>query len=116
LGKAVQAALARAQPLAAHVYAERGPVRHEAGTLLKTELGPLLVTRLEAEGTGVALTLLNPSDDAVEAKIGAGELKPARANVTSLSGEAGEAVAVDGGVVTAMVGPRAWTRLAVYPG
>ena len=41
-------------------YAERGPVQREAASLLKLDLGPLLLTRIEPEGTGVALTLLNP--------------------------------------------------------
>jgi alpha-mannosidase len=107
--------LARAQPLAAHLYAERGPVRQAAATLLKTELGPVLLTRLEAEGTGVALTLLNPSDAAVEVTVGGGALKPARASRTSLAGVALEAVPVTSGQVRLSVGPRAWTRLAVYP-
>ena len=116
LGASAQGALARVQPLAAHLYAERGPVRQVAATLLKTELGPVLLTRLEAEGAGVALTLLNPSDAAVEVTIGGGALKPARASRTSLAGAALEAVPVTGGEVRLSVGPRAWTRLAVYPG
>jgi len=115
LGQSAQAAIARAQPLAAHIYAGRGPVRAGAGTLLDAELGELLLTRLEAEGEGVALTLLNPSDEAVEAKIAAGTLVPKRASVTSLAGEEGEALAVKDGVVTVTVGPRAWTRIEVQP-
>jgi len=116
LGTAVQGALARVQPLAGHLYAGRGPVRHEAGSLLRAELGEVLLTRLEPEGKGVAMTLLNPSDKAVEVKLGAGELRPARANRTSLSGEAGESLPVRDGEVQVSVAPRAWTRVAVYPG
>jgi hypothetical protein len=107
--------LARAQPLAAHVYAERGPVRHEAASLLTTELGPLLLTRIEAEGTGVALTLLNPSEETVEARIGAGTFSPASASRTSLSGETLEALPCESGTVRLSVAPRAWTRLALKP-
>ena len=115
LGASAQAAIARAQPLAAHLYAERGPMKSGAGSLLKTELGSLLLTRMEPEGQGVALTLLNPGDEAIEAKIGAGELVPKRATWTSLSGKAGAALPVSGGEVKFSVGPRAWTRVAVYP-
>lgn len=116
LGSSVRGALARAQPLAAHLYAERGPVQHEAASLLKTDLGPVVLSRFEADGKGVALTLLNPSDEAVEIKIGAGDLKPARANRTRLSGDALEALPVSAGEVRASIAPRAWTRIAVYPG
>jgi hypothetical protein len=113
LGDSAQAAIARTQPLAAHVYAERGPVRAAAGTLLETELGELLLTRLEAEGEGVALTLLNPSDEAVTAKIAAGTLVPKRAHVTSLAGEPAREAPVNEGTVAVNVGPRAWVRVAV---
>jgi len=113
LGTAVQGALARAQPLAAHVYAERGPIKHEVASLLTTELGPILLTRIEAVGTGVALTLLNPSDHAVEARIGAGTIKPASAHRTSLSGQKLEALSIASGTVSITVAPRAWTRLAI---
>jgi len=115
LGASAQAAIARAQPLAAHVYAERGPVKWEGSTLLSTDLGSLLLTRLEPEGEGVALTLLNPAQEAVEAKIGVGAIKPKRATRTSLSGEPGEAVPVRDGEARFSVGPRAWTRVVVYP-
>jgi alpha-mannosidase len=114
LGTAVQAALARAHPLATHLYAERGPVRREAASLLTTELGPLLLTRIEPEGSGVALTLLNPSDRPVEAVIGAGELKPMRANRTTLAGAPLEALPCNG-EVRVTVAARAWTRVAIYP-
>jgi hypothetical protein len=114
LGESAQAAIARAQPLAAHVYAERGPVRAAAGTLLRTELGELLLTRLEAEGEGVALTLLNPSDAAVTAKIAAGTLAPKLATFTSLAGEEGEGLTVRDGVVAITVDPRAWVRVSVH--
>ena len=115
LGTSVQGALARAQPLAAHLYAERGPVKHEAASLLKTDLGTLLLTRVEPEGKGVALTLLNPGEEPVEATIGAGQFTPARANRTLLSGMAGEVLACSNGQVRVTVAPRAWTRVAVYP-
>jgi alpha-mannosidase len=115
LGKSVQGALTRIQPLAAHAYAERGPVKHEAASLLTTEIGDLLLTRIEAEGSGVALTLLNPSDQAIEARIGAGLIKPAKANRTSLSGEKLEDLPVANGEAKVSVAPRAWTRVAVYP-
>ena len=115
LGKSVQGALARVHPLAAHLFAERGPVRNEAASLLATNLGPLLLTRLEAEGSGVALTLLNPSDEAVDARIGSGTLKLAKANRTTLAGTSLEVLTCSNGEVKATVAPRAWTRVAVYP-
>ena len=115
LGAAVQGALARVQPLATHLYAERGPVKSEAGSLLTTELGPLLATRIEPEASGVALTLLNPSEEAVEARIGAGQIRPVRANRTTLAGAPLEALACNKGEVRITVVPRAWTRLVVYP-
>ena len=102
------------QPLAAHVYAERGAAKSTAASLLNPDLGPLLLTRIEADGNGVALTLLNPGGDTVEARIGAGTLKPAKANRTTLSGEVLEALPVNG-KVQFTVAPRAWTRVAIYP-
>ena len=113
LGESIQGALARIHPLAAHLYAERGPIRHEAASLLTAELGPLLLTRIETEGSGVALTLLNPGDATVEARIGGGELKPVRASRTSLSGGQLEALPCDGGTARVTIAPRAWTRVAI---
>ncbi|MBN9314959.1 MAG: hypothetical protein J0I99_04415 [Devosia sp.] len=113
LGAAAQAALAYAQPLATHVYAERGPVKSTAASLLKLELGTALLTRLETDGNGLALTVLNPGDSPVEAKVGAGGFKPTKASRTSLSGGGGEALAVNGGRIGFTVGPRAWTRIAL---
>jgi hypothetical protein len=115
LGASAQAAIARAQPLTAHLYSGRGETRQAAGSLLATELGTLLLTRLEAQGDGVALTLLNPGDSTVEAKIGAGTLTPKRASRTSLSGEAQEAIAVTKGTLTVPVAARAWTRISIQP-
>jgi hypothetical protein len=42
-------------------------------------------------------------------------LKLATANRTTLAGTALEALACSNGEVKAMVAPRAWTRVAVYP-
>jgi len=113
LGASAQAALSYAQPLAAHVFAERGPVHGNAASLLKLDLGSALLTRLETDGGGVALTVLNPGDTPVEAKVSAGSFKPAKASRTSLSGAAGEALPVNGGAVSFTVAPRAWTRIAL---
>jgi len=114
LGASIQSALARVQPLAAHLYAERGELRRPAASLLDVNLGPLLVTRLEPEGNGVALTLLNPSDETVEGRLGPADFRPVRANRTTLAGAPLEALDCANGV-TISVGPRAWTRLAIYP-
>ncbi|HZY67591.1 MAG TPA: hypothetical protein VFE52_03345 [Devosia sp.] len=113
LGTAAQAAISRAQPVAAHLYAERGPVKSEAGTLLDVDVGPLLLTRLEAEGAGVALSLLNPGNEAVTARIGSGALTVAKASRTSLSGESEEELPVGSAGVEISVGPRAWTRVSL---
>jgi hypothetical protein len=116
LGQSAAAALARTQPLAAHLYSGRGPVRHEHGALLDLDLGPLLLPRLEPDGEGVALILLNPEDQAVEARIAGGAMRVARAARTSLSGEPLASLAVAGNELRTEVAPRAWTRIAVYPG
>lgn len=113
LGASAQAALSYAQPVAAHVYAERGPVKGTAASLLKLELGTALLTRLETDGKGVAITVLNPGDSPVEAKVGAGSFTITKANRTSLSGGAGEALPMSGGTVAFTVAPRAWTRIAL---
>ncbi|MDB5531028.1 MAG: glycoside hydrolase family 38 [Devosia sp.] len=113
LGRSIQGALAQVHPLAAHLYAERGPVNSTAASLLTTELGGLLLTRLEVDGNGLALTLLNPSDETVEAGIGAGTFQPASAKRTSLSGAPLEPLPCDNGTVRISVAPRAWTRLEI---
>ena len=114
IGTAIQGALARIQPLATHVYAELGPVSTDQGSLLKLALDELLLTRLEPAGTGVALTLLNPTDGVIEGVIGAGKLKPRRANRTTLAGAPLEPLPCDG-EVRVRVAPRGWTRIVVYP-
>jgi hypothetical protein len=114
IGASAQAALAYAQPLASHVYADRGPVRSTAGSLLDLKLAGLLLSRLETAGDGVALTLLNPGDDAVEAAIGPGRFKPSSASRTSLSGDKPEGLAVTAGEVRLTVAPRAWTRIELH--
>jgi len=112
LGQAAQAAVARAQPLAAHLFAERGPIRAEAETLIKADLGDLLLTRIEPDGEGIALTLLNPSNEAVEGRIGAGSFVPRRAVRTTLAGEDKGALPV-GPDVKVTVAPREWTRVVL---
>jgi hypothetical protein len=111
LGDSVQDALSHSRPLAAHVFAGRGEVRQAAGTLLRTDFGPLILTRLEAAGQGIALTLLNPEDRPVDAVIRAGSFRPTRAWRTSLDGERQDELRVDGGEVRQPVAARAWTRL-----
>ena len=115
LGDAANEALACARPLAAHVYAGRGEIRYEAGTLLQPDLGPLILTRLERADTGVALTLLNPEDREVDAVIGSGTLAVTRARRTTLAGEPTGDLPVERGAVRFTVGPRAWTRIEVGP-
>lgn len=115
LGASVMGALTRVQPLAAHLYAERGAVKQDAATLLATDLGEVLLTRLEAEGAGVALALLNPGDDAADVTIAGGVLRVARAARTSLSEASIEDLTTTNGAVQLTVAPRAWTRVAVYP-
>lgn len=110
LGVAAQQALTYAQPPAVHVYAGRGPVKSDAGSLLRPELGSVLLTGLERDGEGVALTLLNVGEEAVDARIGPGAFVPQRALRTSLSGEALEPLPCDG-AVSVRVAPRAWTRV-----
>jgi hypothetical protein len=114
LGASAQAALSYAQPLAAHLFAERGPVKATAASLIRPELGTALLTRLEQDGNGIALTVLNPGDNPVEARIGAGAFKPTEASRTSLAGEAPENLPVANGTVSFTVAPRAWTRIALH--
>jgi alpha-mannosidase len=114
LGNAVRDAIAYAKPLAAHVFAGRGPERETAGTLLATDLGGLILSRLEPSGDhGVAMTLLNPEGIAIDATIGAGIFRPARAWRTSLSGGRLEDVPCKNGEVRLTVTPRAWTRVII---
>jgi hypothetical protein len=107
--------LSHCRPLAAHVFAGRGEVRQAAGTLLRTDFGPLILTRLEAAGRGIALTLLNPEDRPIDAVIRAGSFRPARARRTSLDGERQDELRVDEGEVRLTVAARAWTRLELDP-
>ena len=96
-----------------HLYAERGPVKAATGSLLDIDLGPLLLTRFEREGDGVALTLPNTGAEKQAVAIGPGLLAPATARRTKLSGEAVADLAVKAGKVQAEVGPREWTRVVV---
>jgi alpha-mannosidase len=100
-------------PPAVHPYAERGPVASAAASLLKLDIGQLVLTRLERNGTGVALTLLNPADDPQTATIGSGTFELKRAVRTSLAGEDLEPLSGDGSVELS-VAPRAWVRVALY--
>jgi hypothetical protein len=113
LGAAAQEAVSYARPPVAHVYAGLGALRDDAGTLLRPDLDGLLLTRLERDGSVVALTLLNPEDKAMTATLRAGRFKPVGARRTTLSGDPIEDLACRDGVVTVPVGPRAWTRVAL---
>ena len=115
LADAAQEITAFANPLAVHLYAERGPVKTTAGSLLDVHLGSLLLTRLERDGDGIALTLLNTGAEKESVSIGPGLVTPARARRTKLSGEAVADLAVTAGRVQAEIGPREWTRLVVVP-
>jgi alpha-mannosidase len=113
LGESIKAVLPYAHPPAVHLYAERGPVASAAASLLKLDIGQLVLTRLERNGTGVALTLLNPADDPQTATIGSGTFELKRAVRTSLAGEDLEPLSGDGSVELS-VAPRAWVRVALY--
>ena len=113
LGESVREALARARPLAAHVYAGRGLVQAEAGTLIEADLGPLMLTAMEPADGGLALTLLNPEAAEHQVVLHAGLFRPTRAHRTSLAGEAIEEISCEGGTVRVAIGPRAWVRLHV---
>ena len=86
-----------------------------AASLLTPDLGPLLLTRLEADGSGVALTLLNPGDEPVEARIGGRDVKARQGQPHVALGRAAGKPACSNGEVRVSVAPRAWTRVAVYP-
>jgi alpha-mannosidase len=113
LGESVKEALPFAHPLSAHLYAERGSVKSASASLLKIDAGTLMLTRLELEDSGVALTFLNPGDQPVEAKIQPGTLKPKRAVQTSLSGEGQNDLPVGDGIKV-NVAARAWTRIVLF--
>ncbi|HVX80460.1 MAG TPA: hypothetical protein VHB23_03715 [Devosiaceae bacterium] len=113
LAASAQKAVTYARPPVAHVYAGRGPVRREAGSLLALDLGSLLLTRVEREGNTIGLTVLNAEDAPVPARIGAGLLTPLSATRTGLGGEPIEPLPLDGGAVRAAIAPRAWTRIAI---
>ena len=113
VGEAIRDALGHAQPLAAHVYAGRGPVAAEKGSLLEIEAGPALLAEIEADGDGVALVLLNPEDRPIEVALGSGSVSIARARRTTLAGDAIEDFAVTTGRVRVPVAARAFTRIVV---
>jgi len=115
LADAAQEITAYANPLAVHLYAERGPVKATAGSLLNIELGSLLLTRLERDGDGIALTVLNTGADTETVSIGPGLVTPVKARRTNLSGEAAAELAVTAGSVQTQVGGRQWTRIVVVP-
>jgi hypothetical protein len=115
LGQAAQIAVTYANPPAVHVYAELGPVKSTGGSLLKTGLGQLLLARVERDGEGIALTLLNPGAEKQAVSIGPGIVTPARARRTKLSGEAIGDLSVTDGQIRTEVGPRAWSRIVVVP-
>jgi hypothetical protein len=115
LARSAQSIVSYANPPAVHVYAERGPVQTDKGTLFATDLGTLLLTRMERDGDGIALTLLNTGGEAQTATIRPGLVTPAKARRTTLSGEALEDLPVASGTVSARVGPREWARLVVVP-
>jgi hypothetical protein len=115
LAAAAQTAVTYANPMAAHLYAELGPVKSATGSLLTTDLGQLLLTRIERDIDGIALTLLNPSSEKQSVSIGAGVVTPAKARRTKLSGETIGDLAVAGGKVQADIGPREWSRIVVVP-
>ena len=110
LGDSAADALSRAQPLAHHLYAGHGEVKHPANSLLSIDANTLVLTRMEAVGEGIALTVLNLDDSAHQLRVGAGLFTPKRAERTTLAGEVIETLECDG-EVTLEVGPRAWTRL-----
>lgn len=105
-----------ANPLATHVYAERGPVRNTSGSLLDVELGTLLLTRVERDGDGIALTLLNASAASQPVAIGPGLATPTGARRTTLSGETLADLPVSGGRIETSVGSREWARVVVALG
>ncbi|WP_159592597.1 hypothetical protein [Chelativorans xinjiangense] len=114
LGIAAQEALPYAHPPAAHVYAGHGEARSTAATLIEVDIAPVLLTALEREGEGIALTLLNPESEAVEARLGGGIFQPRRAWRTSLAGDRIEELACDG-TVAVQIAPRQWTRVLLLP-
>ncbi|HVW93897.1 MAG TPA: hypothetical protein VHB74_14980 [Devosia sp.] len=111
LAAAAQEAVSYANPPAVHIYAERGPVKQAEGSLLQAELNGLLLTRLEPDGDGVALTLLNTEESAKTAIFRPGQFAPRQAARTSLAGEATEQLPVLDGEVRLEVPARGWTRL-----
>jgi hypothetical protein len=78
-------------------------------------LGSLILTQLESDGKGIAMTLLNPEDIESRVVIRAGTLNPKKARRTSLSGENIEEIPLQNGEVRLKVGRRAWTRIEIEP-
>jgi alpha-mannosidase len=115
LREGINNALAYVRPLAAHIYAERGEIRHESQTLVQPDLGSLMLTRLESAGKVIAMTLLNPEDIESRAVIRAGTLNPKKARRTTLSGEKIEDIPLRNGEVRLKVNRRAWTRIEIEP-
>jgi hypothetical protein len=113
LADSIRDALAYARPLAAHVYAGRGDIRHESQTLIQADIAPLVLTRLEPAGSGIAATVLNPESSEAIATIRAGSFVAKKARRTTLAGEALEDIPLQEGEIRLKVGARAWTRIEI---
>ena len=105
LREGIKDALAYVRPLAAHVYADRGEIRHKSQTLVQPDLGSVILTRLESAGKVIAMTLLNPEDIESRAVIRAGTVNPKKARRTTLSGEKIEDIPLQNGEVRLKVEP-----------
>lgn len=94
-----------------HIYRNRGPVRQPVGQLLDLDLGGALLTSLEAEDGGLALTVLNPSDNTEHLRIASAVFEFTAASQTNLAGALEENLPVANGATQLSLSARAWSRV-----
>jgi hypothetical protein len=91
-----------------HWYKDRGPRKHDKASLLKLELGGVMLTGLEGHSERVQLRLLNPTDSAHVVRVRSGLLSVVAAHHMDLAGNIGEALVLSNAELSLEVAPRAW--------
>jgi hypothetical protein len=111
----LEASIRRALPHAVspqlHWYAGRGQRRLERAQLLDLDLSGAVLTRLERTAQGVALHLLNPTDETRSVTINSALLRVTAARKADLANHPGEVVPVNDASLSLELPPRAWTGL-----
>ena len=94
-----------------HIYRNRGPVRQRSAQLLDIDCGTVIVTQLEEVGSGLTMTLLNPSDAARTVTVGPGVLSFDSAVEQDLASVDKRELDTRGGRTSIEIAPRAWLKV-----